>query len=217
AGARVTVPHAQTCCGALQAHAGLRDTSRALITENARVFARGSAAGCEAIVTNSAGCGAALRESAHLSGDVAFGALARDVSEVLAALGLPAGAQAQHAPLDASAPLRVAYHDACHLAHAQKVRSAPRELLRGLPGVALVELANSDWCCGSAGVYNLTQPDLADAQLTGKLDTIEAARAHLTVASNPGCLLHMRRGAAARGSSGAIEHLVDVIARAYPA
>jgi glycolate oxidase iron-sulfur subunit len=112
--------------------------------------------------------------------------------------------------------LRVTYHDPCHLAHAQNVRSQPRALLRAIPGVEFVDLPNPDWCCGSAGVYNLTHPDMADRQLERKLDSITSVAPEVVVASNPGCALHMARGARERGVSVRVEHLVQVLGRAYP-
>jgi glycolate oxidase iron-sulfur subunit len=219
AGCEVVVPRAQTCCGALHAHAGLRREAKTLATRNVAVFA---AATADFIVTDSAGCGAAMREFDHLlhgSADAeaakAFAARVRDVSEVLAEVGLPASTQ-RLASARGAGPLRVGYHDPCHLAHAQRVRSQPRRLLGSLDGVELVELPNSDWCCGSAGVYNLTHADMADAQLERKLDSIERAGVEVVIASNPGCSLHMARGARERGLAVRIEHLVDVLARAYP-
>ena len=140
----------------------------------------------------------------------------RDVSEVLAHYGLPPAPRALASPRDAAAPLRVAMHDPCHLAHAQRVREAPRRLLRALPGVAFVELPESDWCCGSAGVYNLTHPEMADAQLAGKLDRIAQVAPEVVIASNPGCLLHMQRGARERGADVRIVHLLDLLGEAYP-
>ena len=221
AGAEVTVPKRQGCCGALQAHAGMRRLAKDLARANVRVFAPG---GYDFVVNDSAGCGAALREAGHLLREDAlaeqaarFAGLVRDVSEVLAALGLPAPAAPLHAAGDPAKPLRVGYHDPCHLAHAQKVRSEPRELLGRLPGVDLVELPDSDWCCGSAGVYNLSHPEMADAQLARKLDSIAAVAPEVVVASNPGCAMHMARGAAARGLGVRVEHLVETLARAYPA
>ncbi len=217
AGAEVHVPEAQGCCGALHAHSGDRDAARRLARANANAFG----ADCEYVVSNSAGCGAALREAGHLCGGDAgverFSGRVRDVSEVLEQLGLPAAGTRLHARGDSSHDLLVAYHDACHLAHAQKVREAPRRLLRALPGVRLVDLPNSDWCCGSAGVYNLVQPELADAQLEGKLDSIASVSPGMVVASNPGCLMHMRRGADGRGAQVAFAHLVEVLGAAYPA
>ncbi len=217
AGAEVRVPASQGCCGALHAHAGDRDRAVRLARGNVRAFA-GDA---DYVVSNSAGCGAALRDAGHLlDGDeeaAVFSGRVRDVSEVLDELGLPQAESPLHAQGDPSRPLTVGYHDPCHLAHAQKVREAPRRLLRALPGVRLADLPNSDWCCGSAGIYNLVQPDLADAQLDQKLDGIEALDPDVVVASNPGCLMHMRRGAAGRGQRALYAHLVEVLGAAYPA
>ncbi|HEY3217108.1 MAG TPA: heterodisulfide reductase-related iron-sulfur binding cluster [Candidatus Eisenbacteria bacterium] len=218
AGCEVAVPAAQTCCGALHAHAGLRREAKSLARENLRAF--GDA---EVIVTTSAGCGAALREVGHLLHQdpiaveaARFGGRVRDVSEVLLGLGLPEPAEPLASAHDPSKPLKIGYHDPCHLAHAQRVRNEPRALLRRLPGVVTVDLPNSDWCCGSAGVYNLTHPEMAEAQLRDKLDSIEQVAPELVVASNPGCLLHMARGARERGMAARMVHLVEVLGRAYP-
>jgi glycolate oxidase iron-sulfur subunit len=220
AGVRVTVPRAQTCCGALQAHAGLRRDAKRLAGTNARAFA----GPYDFVVSNSAGCGAALRETGHLVHDgadaeaaVKLSEITRDVAEVLAHYNLPVPPAPLHAAADPTKLLRVTYHDACHLAHAQRVREAPRRLLRSLPGVELVALPNSDWCCGSAGVYNLTHPDMAEAQLVGKLDAVESVAPEVVVASNPGCLLHMRRGASERGLTPRFVHLVELLGEAYTA
>ena len=221
AGAEVVSPRAQTCCGALHAHAGLRRDAKALARTNVAAFDAGA---FDFIVTDSAGCGAAMREFDHLLHDDdaheaagRFAARVRDVSEVLVELGLPAPTARLASARDPGQPLRVGYHDPCHLAHAQRVRTQPRRLLKALPGVTLVELANSDWCCGSAGVYNLTHPDMANAQLAQKLDTIERSGAEVVVASNPGCQLHMERGARARGLAVPMTHLAELMGRAYPA
>jgi glycolate oxidase iron-sulfur subunit len=220
AGCEVTVPRAQDCCGALHAHAGMRRTAAGLARANAAVFDPGR---YDAIVTHSAGCGAALRDYGHLVHDGAEAEAARrmaervrDVSEVLAEVGMPAGAVPLVSARAAGRPLRVGYHDPCHLAHAQKVRTPPRELLRRLPGIELVDLPNSDWCCGSAGVYNLTHAEMADLQLQRKLDSVESSGAEEVVVSNPGCLLHMQRGAKARGLAARMVHLVELLGRAYP-
>jgi glycolate oxidase iron-sulfur subunit len=132
-------------------------------------------------------------------------------------VGLPEPTLALLSRRDPSQPLRVAMHDPCHLAHAQNVRSQPRQLLAHLPGVELVDLDHADWCCGSAGIYNLTHPEMAEAQLAQKLDTVVSSKAELVVASNPGCLLHMTRGARARGIEARMVHLIEVLAMAYPA
>ena len=131
-------------------------------------------------------------------------------------MGLPEPATRLASATDPARPLRVGYHDPCHLAHGQGVRNPPRALLRRLPGVELVDLANADWCCGSAGIYNLTHAEMAEAQLVGKLDSIEQAAAEVVVASNPGCLLHMERGARARGMKTRMAHIVEVLGAAYP-
>lgn len=219
AGCRVEVPRAQSCCGALHAHAGLRREARALARRNASAFA----GELDYVVTDSAGCGATLRELGHLLHDdparepaAALATRTRDLSEVLAAVGLPEPI----APLRAASHaggLRIAYHDPCHLAHGQGVRNEPRALLRRLPGVEIVELPDSDWCCGSAGIYNLTHPAMAQAQLERKLDAIARVSPELVVASNPGCLLHMSRGARERGMEARMVHLAEVLGLAWPA
>ena len=220
AGCEVVVPADQTCCGALHAHAGLRNTAKDLARGNVRAFARG---GGDFIVTDSAGCGAALRECGHLLHEdaaateaEAFAGRVRDVSQVLAEVGLPEPLARLASAADPSRPLKVGYHDPCHLAHGQGVRRPPRALLERLPGVELVDLPNADWCCGSAGIYNLTHPEMAEAQLEGKLDSIEQIGAEVVVASNPGCLMHMARGARARGMKARMAHLVEVLGWAYP-
>jgi len=213
AGLEVTVPRGATCCGALHAHAGRRAEAKELARRNVREFA----GPFDFVISHSAGCGAALREYGHLLGEPepeAFAARVRDVSEALAHYGLPAATNPLAGPR--GGPLRVAVHDACHLAHAQRVREAPRRLLRQLPGVELVDLPESDWCCGSAGIYNLTHPAMADAQLEGKLDRIAQVAPDLVIASNPGCLLHMQRGLVERGLNVRLAHLVDVLALAHP-
>ena len=219
-GAEVTVPHGQGCCGALQAHAGMRRLAKDLARANVRAFEPG---GYDLVVNDSAGCGAALRESGHLLQDDAeaeaagrFAARVRDVAQALAELGLPDPAAPLRSARDPGRPLRVGYHDPCHLAHAQGVRDEPRALLRRVPGVELVDLPNSDWCCGSAGVYNLAHPRMADAQLAQKVDSIAAVAPEVVVVSNPGCAMHMARGARERGLDVRMEHLVETLGRAWP-
>jgi glycolate oxidase iron-sulfur subunit len=175
------------------------------------------------VVSNSAGCGAALRETGHLVHDgpdaeaaAKLSERTRDVAEILAHYNLPVPPAPLRSAADPAKPLRVTYHDACHLAHAQRVREAPRRLLRSLPGVEFVQLPNADWCCGSAGVYNLTHPEMADQQLEGKLEAVASVAPEVVVASNPGCLLHMRRGANERGMSPRFVHLVELLGEAFP-
>jgi glycolate oxidase iron-sulfur subunit len=202
AGYRVVVPEGQTCCGALHLHWGDRAGGRERARRNVAAFA-----GADWIVTNAAGCGATLREYRHLlEDDVHAGDLARrvrDVTELLAG-HLPGPRQ----PLD----LTVTYHEPCHLAHGQRVREAPRTILRAIPGLRLVELAESDFCCGSAGVYNLLEPELAERLLARKLDRIGATGAQVVASGNPGCLMQLRQGLAARGLAVRAYHPVELLA-----
>jgi glycolate oxidase iron-sulfur subunit len=207
AGVRVIVRRDLGCCGALAAHLGVSGLAHRLSREVVRVVEE---SGATWIVTNAAGCGAHLRGLGHvLAGDDAARVAhkTRDALELLAELGLPAP----------SIPLRrrVAVHDPCHLAHGQGLRTPVRSLLAAVPGVELVELAESDWCCGSAGTYNLTEPAMAARLLARKLDNVDRSRAALVVAANPGCLLQMRAGAIARRLDVAIEHPIDVLARVH--
>jgi glycolate oxidase iron-sulfur subunit len=196
------VPEGQTCCGALHLHWGDRAGGRERARRNVAAFA-----GADWIVTNAAGCGATLREYRHLlEDDVHAGDLARrvrDVTELLAE-HLPGPRQ----PLD----LTVTYHEPCHLAHGQRVREAPRTILRAIPGLRLVELAESDFCCGSAGVYNLLEPELAERLLARKLDRIGATGAQVVASGNPGCLMQLRQGLAARGLAVRAYHPVELLA-----
>jgi glycolate oxidase iron-sulfur subunit len=162
--------------------------------------------GVDWIVTNAAGCGTTLRDYGHLLGDEAAGAVAdraRDVSELLAA-SLP---EPRH-PL----PMTVTYHEPCHLAHGQRVREAPRTLLRAIPGLRLVELPESDLCCGSAGVYNIVEPEIARRLLERKLDRIAETGATVVASGNPGCLLQLRMGLAQRGLAVDARHPVELLA-----
>jgi len=211
AGATVVIPARQGCCGALHAHAGRRELARRLARANVEVFAE--AGPIDWIATDAAGCGATLREYGELfpGGDAAadgFAAKVRDVTEVLAELGLPAPR--------ADVPERVGVHDACHLAHGQKVRVAPRTLLKALPGATVVDLPGSDRCCGSAGIYNLQQPEMAERLLGQKMDAVASVSPTVVAVGNPGCLMQMRKGALARGMDAPMRHPVEIVARAYP-
>jgi glycolate oxidase iron-sulfur subunit len=202
AGYRVVVPEGQGCCGALHLHWGDRAGGRERARRNLAAFAD-----ADWIVTNAAGCGAALRDYGHLLGDdpraAALAARVRDVTELLAE-HLPEPRR----PLD----LTVTYHEPCHLAHGQRVREAPRTVLRAIPGLRLVELAESDTCCGSAGVYNLLEPEIAGQLLDRKLDRIAATGAEVVASGNPGCLLQLRQGLAARGLPVRAYHPVELLA-----
>jgi glycolate oxidase iron-sulfur subunit len=201
AGYTVLTPPAQGCCGALHLHWGDREAARRLARANVAALA-----GADRVVTNAAGCGTALRDYGHLlPEDPAAAALAdrvRDVTELLAE-ALP---EPRHA-----LPLTVTYHEPCHLAHGQRVREAPRALLRAIPGLRLVELAESDLCCGSAGVYNLLEPEIAGRLLGRKLDHIAETGADVVVSGNPGCLLQLRMGLAQRGLAIRAHHPVELL------
>jgi glycolate oxidase iron-sulfur subunit len=202
AGYTVVAPPAQGCCGALHLHWGDRDGARRLARANL-----GALGGADVVVTNAAGCGTALREYGHLLPEepaaAALAARVRDVSELLAD-ALP---EPRH-PL----ALTVTYHEPCHLAHGQRVREAPRRLLGAIPGLRLVELPEADLCCGSAGVYNLLEPEIAGRLLERKLDRIAGTGAAVVASGNPGCLLQLRMGLAERGLAVRAHHPVELLA-----
>jgi len=204
AGYDVVVPRGQGCCGALALHAGRLEEFRG----QASALAASLGGEVDWIVTNAAGCGSAMKEYGHWLPDVpaaqALAARTRDVSELLAGAHLPLGR------LDAT----VTYHDACHLAHGQRIRTQPRDLLRRIPGLKLVELMDSDLCCGSAGVYNVLEPGMADAPLERKVARILESGASIVASGNPGCLLQIQKGLRARGAAIEVVHPVDLLARA---
>jgi glycolate oxidase iron-sulfur subunit len=217
-GYEVAVPRAQWCCGALNVHAGERVHARAMARAVIDAFAD---AGVDMIAVNSAGCGAALKEYGELLRDDpeyadrarAFSASVRDISELL----LPFSGSGAGAVRPAGEARVVTYQDACHLAHAQGVRDAPRAILRDLPGVRLVEMAYPDRCCGAAGLNALTHPDMAAALLDEKLSDAAATGADTIVVGNPGCHMHMRAGIARRGLAVRVRHVVEMLDEAYAA
>jgi glycolate oxidase iron-sulfur subunit len=203
AGYEVSAPRAQECCGALHLHAGrlreFRDMARRLMA----VFEPD----LDMIVANAAGCGSALRESGHWLDDGAIGAFAgkvRDISEVLVERDLPLGEIRE----------TVAYHDACHLVHGQRVRSQPRELLARIPGLRLVELEDGELCCGSAGVYNVLEPEIADELGRRKAERIRQSGARIVATGNPGCLMQIARHCRVGGMAVEVVHPVSLLARA---
>lgn len=210
-GVEVVDAPAQVCCGALHAHAGERPDALRLAKRNIEAF---EATALDAIVVDAAGCGAHLKAYGHLLHDdpswaeraAALGAKVRDVTEYLASLP---GATAL-----GTLAVRATYQEPCHLAHAQRITAAPRALLRRVAGLELVEMAESDLCCGSAGSYNLQQPAMADALLARKLDSIERSGADVVVSANPGCMLQIQSGLADRGRPREVLHLVEVLDRA---
>jgi glycolate oxidase iron-sulfur subunit len=195
-GCEVIVPEGQGCCGALMVHSGLEERAAELARA---MIARFEAAEVDTIVINAAGCGSTMKEYGHLLRDdpawaaraAAFSAKCRDISEILC--DLPA--RAERHPL----ALRVAYHDACHLRHAQAIYEQPRRLLAGIPGVEVAELEEANLCCGSAGVYNLLNPEPARELGDRKVEGLLATKAEAVVSANPGCLLQLMSGLRRRG------------------
>jgi glycolate oxidase iron-sulfur subunit len=222
-GVEVFVPKTQMCCGALAAHAGVRDTARDLARKNLLAFASSGGVNndeFDAIITNAAGCGSTLKEYDHLFTEkepeyqqaVAFKSKVRDITEFLAGLGVVT-------PLRPLKPLylRVTYQDSCHLLHGQKVRNAPRDLLKQIPGLELVELPHSDICCGSAGVYNVTQTKASLELLDDKMKNIASIKPEVIVTANPGCLLQLRAGVQRVNGKQEVMHVVELLDRSMRA
>jgi glycolate oxidase iron-sulfur subunit len=205
----VLVPPQQGCCGALQAHAGDLEYAKGLARRNVAVFGELE---IDALVVNSAGCGTALREvDTWLPGDgEPLAARVRDITEFLDHAGLRPPEKRI-----AKKTLRVCYDDPCHLVHSQGVSSEPRSILRAIPGLELIEHADASRCCGAAGTYNLTQPELATRILAEKMDRLEEARPDIIASGNPGCLMQLRRGARERGMRARVLHPIQLLARAY--
>lgn len=211
-GAEVHVPRAQGCCGALHAHAGEHARAQELARRLIDVF---EAASVEAVVVNTSGCGAHMKAYGHLLKDDpvyaerarAFSLKVQDVAEFLAREPL-------RGPL-ALVPMTVTYHDPCHVIHGQKIRNQPRQLLGQIPGLTLVELQEADWCCGSAGIYNLTEPEMAARLQERKVQHILATGAAAVVTANPGCIIQIVQGLRAKGSVIKVLHLIEILDAAY--
>jgi len=210
-GCEVIVPEQQFCCGALAAHAGERESARVLARKNLLAFGRGD---FDAILTNAAGCGSTLKEYSHLfapqepehDAATAFSSMVKDVTEFLGKLGLSAKLN----PVSA----RVTYQDSCHLLHGQKIRETPRQLLRAIPGVEFVELPFSDICCGSAGIYNVTQTEASLELLSEKMKYAAGTGAKIIATANPGCLLQLRAGVEWRHTGQEVLHVIELLDRA---
>jgi glycolate oxidase iron-sulfur subunit len=208
-GCSVAAPETQGCCGALPLHAGGMDQARRLARHNIDVFER---AGVDRIVVNAAGCGSAMKEYKDLlAADSewaarahAFSAKVRDVSELLVELGEP---RAPRRPIHA----RVVYHDACHLAHGQGIRTQPRALLQAIPGVELLTPAESEICCGSAGIYNLVQPEPAAQLGARKAQHIAALSPDMIATANPGCTLQISAAARILGYKWPVFHPIQLL------
>lgn len=201
----------QQCCGALHAHAGDLDGARRLARRNVEAFER---SGAEYVVSNAAGCGAMLKEYAHLLADdpdwadraASVSARARDVSELLAAAGPKPGGELR---------ATTTYDAPCHLLHAQRIAAPPLQVLASIPGLTLVPLTDAEYCCGAAGIYNLLEPDTSAAVLTPKLRHIAATGAGLVATGNPGCLMQIGAGLIRSGSDARVVHPVDLLDASY--
>ncbi len=199
AGCEVWFPPEVRCCGALFAHNGDLQGAERLRTWNNRIYLAGE---FDALIVDSAGCGAHLKDFyPDLKGRV------KDITEWLAEVGLPAPRK--------EVKLRVTYQDACHLAHAQRVRKQPRDLIRSVPGVELVEMLHPEICCGAAGLYSTLEPQMSKRILQEKLDNVAATRADLVVSANPGCQLQLEAGLRTRKSSTKVQHITELLAAAY--
>jgi glycolate oxidase iron-sulfur subunit len=212
-GCTVVTPPSQGCCGSLHAHNGEYEMSKGFAR---RLLDEFDVENLDAIITNAAGCGSHLKHFDRLlQDDPAYAAKARlwseklrDISEWLVEIGL-------QPPTRTPTDIVVTYHDACHLCHGQKITAQPRALLAAIPGLKTAPLAESMWCCGSAGIYNLIQPEMADKLLQRKLDHVAATGAGIVATANPGCMLQIQNGLAARGTKVTVVHPITLLARAY--
>jgi glycolate oxidase iron-sulfur subunit len=209
-GCEVIVPKAQACCGAIHFHAGSSEPAREFADANLAAF---NPDDVDAIIVNVAGCGAMLKDYGHHWHDdrqqarEKFAAKVKDVSEFLDQLGL--------IPPQGAIPISATYHDACHLGHAQKVKDAPRRLLAQVPGLELRELAESELCCGAAGTYNLTEPEMSARLSRRKLDNIRRTGARAVITGNAGCILQVAREAREQGEKLWVVHPMDLLDLSY--
>ncbi len=213
-GCEVVLPAKQECCGSLHGHNGEVQTARALARVNIDAF---DPEHLDAVITNAGGCGSHMLHYDHLlAQDPAYAERAKvwsgkvkDIHQFLVEIGF-------RAPR-AGAPQRLTYHDSCHLRHGQKVWAAPRQVLGSIPGLELVELKESDWCCGSAGVYNITQPEAAMKMLDRKMGNVLAAGVERVATANPGCSIQLEYGGRRSGVQLEVVHPISLLAAAYRA
>jgi glycolate oxidase iron-sulfur subunit len=204
AGYDVIVPGRQICCGALANHAGLRDTAKAMARRNISAFPLDHV---EAVIINAAGCGAMLKEYPLLiDGAEEFSAKVKDIAEFLVSTRI-------FSRLKTPLAGRVGYDDPCHLVHGQRVRMQPRALLKAIPGIELVEIEDADQCCGSAGIYNITQNELSMEILDRKMEKIQKAHIDILATGNPGCMFQFKYGARKLGLKLDVVHPVELLAR----
>jgi glycolate oxidase iron-sulfur subunit len=208
----VVVPEARVCCGALASHAGEAQTAGRLAGKTLDAF---SELNLDAVVVNAAGCGSNMKEyELQLRHDArrqeagrSFAGMVKDAAEFLVDRGLR--------PPERRITLRVAYQDPCHLVHGQKIHQQPRQVLKMIPGLELVEMKESDWCCGSAGIYNLTHPDIAEQALGWKIEHIVESGAQVVASANPGCILQISMGLQRAGHDIPVVHVMDLLGWSY--
>ncbi|TMD11810.1 MAG: (Fe-S)-binding protein, partial [Chloroflexi bacterium] len=199
AGCDVWFPAGERCCGALFAHNGDLKGAERLREANMRVYNAGK---FDALVVDSAGCGAHLKDFyPELKGRV------KDLTELLAEVGLPEP--------EGKLNLRVTYQDACHLAHAQRIKKQPRDLIRSIQGVNYIEMRHAEMCCGAAGLYSTLEPEMSNRILEEKLDDVMATGADVVTVANPGCQMQLEAGLRSRGSAMRVEHVAETLLRAY--
>jgi glycolate oxidase iron-sulfur subunit len=211
-GCEVVVPLTQTCCGALHVHAGIRDEARKLARRNIDAIV---GQGFDAIITNAAGCGSTLKEydellehdEAYAERARQFKSLMKDVTEFLCSIEL----NRDMGTIDAT----VTYQDSCHLAHGQKIRKQPRELLKAVPGLKFREMPLSDICCGSAGIYNVLHTSLSMDILEKKMENVNLTKAEIIATANPGCMIQLQAGVRKWGKGERVVHVVEILDEAY--
>jgi len=211
-GCEVVTPRAQSCCGSIHAHNGELELARKMARRTLDAFDLNR---FDAIITNAAGCGTHLKNYGHLLHDdpvyakraAQWSAKIRDIHEWLIEIGIRVPA--------APVPQTVTYHEACHLCHGQKITRQPRQVLAAIPGLNLVELPESTWCCGSAGIYNITQPEMSQKLLGRKVSNIEKTGAAVVASANPGCSVQLQAGLRQPNKAWRVVHPISLLAEAY--
>jgi glycolate oxidase iron-sulfur subunit len=206
-GWRVVVPRSQGCCGALAAHSGRLASARRLAARNAGAFAD-----ADVVIVNAAGCGAHMKELGDLIGDEGrvLSGRVRDLMEFLAESGV-------ESPASAGGLDRVAYHDPCHALRAQKITAQPRDVLRAIPGLEVVDLPGGDVCCGAAGLYQVLQPEASSELRRAKADAIARTGVAIVASANPGCVMQLAAGVREHGADVEVVHPIELLDRAYAA
>lgn len=211
-GCEVITPRMQSCCGSIHAHNGELELAKRMARRTLDAF---DLEKLDAVITNAAGCGTHLKNYGHLLRDdpayaeraARWSAKLRDIHEWLAEIGIR--------PPSASLPEKVTYHEACHLCHGQRITRQPRQVLRAIPGLKLVELPESTWCCGSAGIYNITQPEMSQKLLDRKVQNIEKTGATTVCSANPGCSVQLQAGLRQTNKGWTVVHPISLLAHAY--